>query len=66
MLISNKFEDDDNSNELYKDRVIEELFKIIKQLDPDSSREELVMLVSVNIALEDLKEDEDDFNVQRN
>tara|TARA_R110000796_G_scaffold38758_1_gene97209 strand:+ start:1102 stop:1302 length:201 start_codon:yes stop_codon:yes gene_type:complete len=66
MLITNKFKNDDDSNESYKDRVINQLFKIIKIMDPDSSEEEIAMLVSANIVIEDLKEDEDDFNVQRN
>tara|TARA_R110002167_G_scaffold67172_6_gene189854 strand:+ start:788 stop:988 length:201 start_codon:yes stop_codon:yes gene_type:complete len=66
MLITNKFKNDDDSNESHKDKVINELFKIIKRMDPNSSEEEIVMLVSANIVIEDLKEDEDDFNVQRN
>jgi|TARA_R110000787_G_scaffold6105_4_gene21508 hypothetical protein len=66
MLITNKFKNDDDSNESHKDKVINQLFKIIKIMDPNSSEEEIVMLVSANIVIEDLKEDEDDFNVQRN
>ena len=66
MLITNKFKIDDDSNESHKDKVINELFKIIKRMDPNSSEEEIVMLVSANIVIEDLKEDEDDLNVQRN
>jgi len=66
MLITYNFEEHDMDDPEYNRRVINELFKIIKQMDPDSSEEEVAMLVAANIAIQDLKEDEDDFNVERN
>ena len=66
MLIMYNLEEHYEDDPEYNRRVIKELFKIIKQIDPDSSEEEIAMLVATNIAIQDLKEDEDDFNVQRN
>ena len=66
MLIMYNLEEHYEDDPEYNRRVIKELFKIIKQMDPDSSEEEVAMLVATNIAIQDLKEDEDDFNVQRN
>lgn len=51
---------------LDKDRVIDHLFRIIEKLDPESSREEIAMLVVANMQIEDLGEGEEDFNVDRN
>jgi len=62
MLIMDKEEDEP----LNKDRVINHLFRIIKELDPESSREEIAMLVIANMQIEDLSVDEEDFNVDRN
>ena len=66
MLITYNLEENYEDNPEYNRRIIKELFKIIKQMDPDSSEEEIAMLVATNIAIQDLKEDEDDFNVDRN
>lgn len=66
MLITYNLEEHYEDDPEYNRRVISELFKIIKQIDPDSSEEEIAMLVAANIAIQDLKEDEDDFNVERN
>jgi len=66
MLIIHNFESFDDSEDIDKDRVIAHLFKIIQELDPETSYEDIAMLVVANIALEDLKNEEDDFNVERN
>jgi hypothetical protein len=66
MLIAYSFEGSDENDPEYSQRVIEELFKIIKQIDPDSSEKEIAMLVAANLAIQDLREGEDDFNVDRN
>lgn len=66
MLIIHSFEDFDDNEDIDKDRVIAHLFKIIQKLDPGTSYEDILMLVVANIALEDMKNEEDDFNVERN
>jgi len=42
------------------------LFRIIEELDPESSREEIAMLIAANIQIEDLRGEQNDFNVDRN
>jgi hypothetical protein len=59
------FEEEDDEP-LDKDRVIDHLFRIVEELDPESSREEIAMLVAANMQIEDLGGDEEDFNVDRN
>tara|TARA_R100000908_G_scaffold16096_1_gene6058 strand:- start:220 stop:426 length:207 start_codon:yes stop_codon:yes gene_type:complete len=68
MLIIHSFGnfEEEEDEPLDKDRVIEHLFRIIKDMDPSSSREEIVMLIAANMQIEDLKEEQDDFNVDRN
>lgn len=68
MLIIHSFGnfEEEEGEPLDKDRVIDHLFRIIKELDPESSREEIAMLVAANMQIEDLGEDEEDFNVDRN
>ena len=68
MLIIHSFGDfeEEEDKPLDKDRVIEHLFRIIEELDPESSREEIAMLVAANMQIEDLGGDEEDFNVDRN
>lgn len=68
MLIIHSFEnfDEEEDEPLDKDRVIEHLFRIIEELDPESSREEIAMLVAANMQIEDLGGDKEDFNVDRN
>lgn len=66
MLIIHSFEDFDDNEDIDKDRVIAHLFKIIQKLDPETSYEDILMLIVANIALEDMKNEEDDFNVERN
>ena len=66
MLIIHSFEDPDDEEEVDKDRIISHLFKIIQELDPETSHEDIAMLVVTNIALEDMKRGEDNFNVERN
>jgi len=59
------FEEEDDEP-LDKDRVIDHLFRIIEKLDPESSREEIAMLIATNMQIEDLREKQNDFNVDRN
>jgi len=66
MLITYNLEENYEDNPEYNRRIIKELFKIIKQMDPDSSEKEIAMLVAANLAIQDLREGEDDFNVDRN
>ncbi len=68
MLIIHSFGnfDEEEDEPLDKDRVIDHLFRIIEELDPESSREEIAMLIAANMQIEDLGEDEEDFNVDRN
>ena len=68
MLIIHSFEDfDEEDNEpLDRDRVIDHLFRIIKELDPESSKEKIAMLIAANMYIEDLEKDKKDFNVDRN
>ena len=65
MLIIQSFEEEEDESP-DKDRVIDHLFRIIKELDPECSREEIAMLVVANMQIEDLWGDEKDFNVDRN
>lgn len=66
MLIIHSFEEFNDDEDIDKDRVIAHLFKIIKDLDPETSYEDIAMLVVANIAVEDMKNEKDDFNVERN
>ena len=68
MLIIHSFGDfeEEEDEPLDKDRVIEHLFRIIEEIDPESSREEIAMLVAANMQIEDLRGEENDFNVDRN
>ena len=68
MLIIHSFKDfeEEDDEPLDKDRVIEHLFRIIEEIDPESSREEIAMLVAANMQIEDLRGEENDFNVDRN
>ena len=66
MLIIHSFEDFDDNEDIDKNRIIAHLFNIIQELDPESSREEIAMLVVANMQIEDLKKDEENFNVDRN
>ncbi len=59
------FEEEDDEP-LDKDRVIDHLFRIIEELDPESSREEIAMLIAANMQIEDLRGEQNDFNVDRN
>ena len=42
------FEEEDDEP-LDKDRVIDHLFRIVEELDPESSREEIAMLIAANM-----------------
>lgn len=66
MLIIHSFEDFDDNEDIDKNRIIAHLFNIIQELDPESSREEIAMLVVANMQIEDLKKDKENFNVDRN
>ena len=66
MLIIHSFEEFNDDEDIDKDRVIAHLFKIIEDLDPGTSYEDIAMLVVANIALEDIKNGKDGFNVERN
>jgi len=68
MLIIHSFEDFDEEDDepLDRDRVIDHLFRIIKELDPESSKDKIAMLVAANMYIEDLEKDKEDFNVDRN
>ena len=57
------FEDDGNID---KDRVIAHLFKIIMELDPSTTREDIALLVMANMTIEDMEQEEDDLNFERN
>ena len=58
------FEEEDDEP-LDKDRVIDHLFRIVEELDPESSREEIAMLIAANMQIEDLRGEQNDFNVDR-
>tara|TARA_R100000734_G_C3284819_1_gene77721 strand:- start:57 stop:260 length:204 start_codon:yes stop_codon:yes gene_type:complete len=67
MLIIHSFDDfDEEDQPLDKDRIIDHLFRIIKELDPESSRDEIAMLIAANIQIEDIMKKRDDFNIDRN
>jgi len=66
MLIIHSFEQFNDDEDVDKDRVIAHLFKIIQELDPETSYEDIAMLVVTNIALEDMKNGKDDLNAERN
>jgi len=68
MLIIHSFEDfdEEDGEPLDRDRVIDHLFRIIKELDPESSKEKIAMLIAANMYIEDLKKDKEDFNIDRN
>jgi len=68
MLIIHSFEDfdEEDGEPLDRDRVIDHLFRIIKELDPESSKDKIAMLVAANMYIEDLEKDKEDFNVDRN
>ena len=66
MLIINSFEEFNDDEDIDKDRVIAHLFKIIQELDPQTSYEDIAMLVVANMAIEDMNKGKDDLNIERN
>tara|TARA_R100001129_G_scaffold185612_1_gene174365 strand:- start:1955 stop:2155 length:201 start_codon:yes stop_codon:yes gene_type:complete len=66
MLIVHSFEEFDDDEEIDKDRVIAHLFKIIMELDPSTTREDIALLVMANMTIEDMEQEEDDLNFERN
>ena len=66
MLIVHSFEEFDDDGEIDKDRVIAHLFKIIMELDPSTTREDIALLVVSNMAVEDIEQGKDNLNFERN
>ena len=66
MLIIHSHEGFEDGGDINKDRVIAHLFKIIMELDPSTTREDIALLVMANMTIEDMEQEEDDLNFERN
>ena len=66
MLIIHSHEGFEDDGGIDKDRVIAHLFKIIMDLDPSTTREDIALLVMANMTIEDMEQEEDDLNFERN
>ena len=66
MLIIHSHEGFEGDGNIDKARVIAHLFKIIMDLAPSTTREDIALLVMANMTIEDMEQEEDDLNFERN